>query len=355
MEVDNFKTKYFKYKSKYLRLKLQAAGAFPDGRALQQNYQGVDRPIISIPNGGRIEGFNGSLQCMWISILDYLKRNGHPNMTLAELRDYAGITGRFLHEEFDNDNANHRDAFNFLAELFDLQINVYVSTEGGKLDQRFKHVDSDRIIPGFWSEHNGSNTVNIISFGRHFELIVGGSVFGGVGTGGVEYVPAIKSKDKKYLAFNKLKGKERIDASVVICIENLENIKNKIILDITESEINVDAMDDAEFEQFLKQLDDKTKESTKDITLLIDSLKLLQQEITNDKNNVKTFDKLLEENIEGDRLAVVVTNRAGAQKRIDDGYKRINELLENCRKFQPNIKKGRRRRRGRRRRGGKKK
>jgi hypothetical protein len=38
------------------------------------------------------------LQCFWISILDYLHRNGHPYLTLRELRRNDGLGENTEHD-----------------------------------------------------------------------------------------------------------------------------------------------------------------------------------------------------------------------------------------------------------------
>lgn len=60
----SYKEKYLKYKNKYLQLKNQFGGFLKDGSTAK-----------TIGNTGEMQGMRN--QCFWISILQFLNRNGH--------------------------------------------------------------------------------------------------------------------------------------------------------------------------------------------------------------------------------------------------------------------------------------
>ena len=171
--MTNYLKKYLKYKHKYLELK-----------KLTNHQIGAQRKVKTISNGGNIEGM--SLQCFWISILDYLRRNGYPELTLRVLRTKAGLGSDTEHTMFDIDyligSALNRQPVFFnaatqIARLYDLRIQIYTTTHDGE-------VTTPRGVIG-----NGSRQVEIAQFGiAHFELIDE--------TVGDTFIPAVSIKGK---------------------------------------------------------------------------------------------------------------------------------------------------------------
>ena len=151
--------KYLKYKQKYLELK-----------NLNTLQFGGQRRVKTVENTGSREGM--SMQCFWISILDHLRINGHPTLTLRELRNQAGLGPDTENMIFDIDylvgppldrqpiffNAAIR-----IAEIYNLRIQVYAANRDGE----FALTDSPRGLIG-----TGANLVELAQFGiAHFELI----------------------------------------------------------------------------------------------------------------------------------------------------------------------------------------
>ena len=152
--------KYLKYKHKYLELK--KTNTFQ----LANQQFGGQRKVRTIGNNGRLEGMK--LQCFWISILDYLRRNGHPDLSLRDLRSNAGLDARTEEMMFDIDYsvdgmAIFYNAATQIAEIYNLRIQVYAANRDGE----FVMTDSPRGIIGA-----GRNLVELAQFGiAHFELI----------------------------------------------------------------------------------------------------------------------------------------------------------------------------------------
>lgn len=149
----SYKEKYLKYKNKYIKLKNQIGGWLDFG-----SY------VKTIQNDGRQEGM--TLQCFWISILQYLNSHNHPGLTLRELRAYAGLTTNTEHEMFDTESAEFINAAETIAQNFGLQIYVYRVTQDGMIIERGRQFPHDNY------REDNVNIVNIASFGLyHFELI----------------------------------------------------------------------------------------------------------------------------------------------------------------------------------------
>ena len=144
----SYKEKYLKYKNKYLKLKNQFGGYLEEGTIVK-----------TIFNNGRMEGMSN--QCFWISILQFLNRNGYTNLRLGELRTSVGLDYSTQHTMFDSFNKKFDAAAMRAVQIYNLTIIVYTVTSSGK------------IIRGAASYENGENIVNIAMFGQqHFQLIV---------------------------------------------------------------------------------------------------------------------------------------------------------------------------------------
>ena len=168
--------KYLKYKQKYLELKKT--------NTLQYGGQ---RRVKTVGNTGSRDDM--SMQCFWISILDYLRRNGYPDLTLRELRRNAGLGADTEHMMFDIDylvgppldrQPIFFNAATRIAEIYNLRIQVYAANRDGE----FALTDSPRGLIG-----NGANLVELAQFGiAHFELIDA--------VHGSDFVPAVLVKGK---------------------------------------------------------------------------------------------------------------------------------------------------------------
>lgn len=161
----------------YLNLQtLQTQFKFPEDFEPSQK----PRKVKTISNTGSLEGM--SLQCFWISILDYLHRNGHPYLTLRELRRNAGLGADTEHEIFviGDGQTIFYNAATLITEIYNLSIQIYSATRYGD----FAVTDSPRGLIG-----DGANLVELAQFGiGHFELIDN--------VDGSEFIPAVLVKRK---------------------------------------------------------------------------------------------------------------------------------------------------------------
>jgi hypothetical protein len=207
--------KYLKYKNKYLELKKQLGG----------------RRVKTIPNSGVLEGMTN--QCFWISILNYLQRNGHPALTLRQLRTRAGLGADTEHTMFDIDHRNRHghvdnifyNAATRIANLYNLRIQVYSVDQRGEILGGRAHIGDDPNNP----------VVEIAQFGlAHFELING--------VGGA-FQPAVVVKGKLTKVINQ-KMKPRY----------LELSEHQGFLKILEKQLKEDA--DYYYSRILKERDD---------------------------------------------------------------------------------------------------
>jgi hypothetical protein len=156
----NYKKKYIKYKNKYLKLK-------------NKNYQIGGEIIKTISNDGRMEGM--SLQCFWISILQYLRKNGFHDLTLRELRMHAGLHSDTEHTMFDTyaeDSAGNHffiTAAEKIANVFHINIQVYTAI------REYPYIiasDEPAYFIPLGVPNPAYSTVKLANFGMiHFELI----------------------------------------------------------------------------------------------------------------------------------------------------------------------------------------
>ena len=180
-----YKHKYLKYKHKYLELKKLN---YQLNNVEQLGGHGQDR-VKTISNTGSLD--NMSMQCFWISILDYLHRNGYPDLTLRELRDHAGLSANTEHVMFDidysvNEQAIFYNAATQIAGIYNLRIQIYTATRKGE----FALTDSPRGLIG-----EGDYLVELAQFGiGHFELIDVDN--------GSDFIPAVVVKGQLQKATN---------------------------------------------------------------------------------------------------------------------------------------------------------
>jgi hypothetical protein len=168
--MENYKYKYLKYKKKYLMLvekqkKLNNKNnykMFLGGGSLV-----IGSTVETIFNDGSQE--NMINQCFWISILQYLKLNGHKDLTLRELRSNVGLDSKTERMMFDTNylinegNENipiFFNAANRIADLYNIMIEVYTVDHTGKVLNQRDSIGSSK------------NIVRIAQFGLlHFQLI----------------------------------------------------------------------------------------------------------------------------------------------------------------------------------------
>ena len=269
----SYKVKYLKYKNKYLKLKNQFGGFLEEGSTAK-----------TIRNTGQMEGMRN--QCFWISILNFLNRNGHPSLTLRELRASVGLYKNTQYTMFDSFNNEFNNAAIRAVEIYNLTITVYTVTSSG------------RIIRGAASYGNGQNIVNIAMFGqRHFELIV---------ENGNNFVPAVIFK-------NELKKFDEIEYNIDVnmkqkylelneTINNLNFYKNELkenidkmnqkTTDIINIMGNPELYGDAT-KQFLKIERDNYKKIKFENHLLSNQIKELEDNIASFKLIIKLYEEKL--------------------------------------------------------------
>ena len=144
----DFKEKYLKYKTKYLQLKKQIGG----------------RRVITKPNSGQVDGMIN--QCFWISLVDYLRVHGFPDLTVRQLREQATSGGRLIinGEREMLDTFIHTDVVEQIASYYNLTIRGFPVDGNGNM-----------LYDGLFHQFgNGPNIVEIANFGLyHFQLITG--------------------------------------------------------------------------------------------------------------------------------------------------------------------------------------
>jgi hypothetical protein len=224
----NSQEKYLKYKSKYLALKKALFGG---------------RRVRTIPNGGGREGM--SQQCFWISILDYLNRNGHPALTLRELRTQAGLDASTEHTMFDSVIESFRAAANRIVARYNLTITILpISRDGVVL---FNGSHGDRI-------GNGANRIEIGQYGiGHFELIVGDLADD---AGDSSFVPLVSVK-QKLVNLSSLPEKEK---KIYDKYNERYSLLKIIIAQLEEDKVTYGKQIDEKFKLKDSTLDKQTKE-----------------------------------------------------------------------------------------------
>merc|ERR1711871_841262 len=95
----------------------------------------------------------------------------------------------------DEDNEEHKEALKRLSDMYQLDIFIWNVTLDGYLDSKLINALNNDIAPRYRVGDSYTNIVNIASYGYHFELITGGSIFGDCNssietqTCGKNYVP----------------------------------------------------------------------------------------------------------------------------------------------------------------------
>tara|TARA_B100001093_G_scaffold43771_1_gene37081 strand:+ start:960 stop:2177 length:1218 start_codon:yes stop_codon:yes gene_type:complete len=173
----------------------------------------LQRELNLFVNGGLIESGherNGirqtksfSQQCMYISIYDYLtlkqnfdgsfedfKRSIDPNKNTPD------------NMEWDEFNTNHKEVLRKAAVIYELDIRIWQRSffDPNYLDQGNNFFDLDRklIRPRYREGAGNINIVNVAANIRHFELIIGGSIFGNNDT----YNTQIQAQDNRGIQKN---------------------------------------------------------------------------------------------------------------------------------------------------------
>ena len=250
----------------------QTQWKFPEDIELSQAPQ-LQRKVKTISNTGSREDMTN--QCFWISILDYLRRNGHPYLTLRELRENAGLGADTEHEMFNMDDGQmiFYNAATLIAEIYNLSIQIYSANRYGE----FAITDSPRGLIG-----SGYNLVELAQFGiGHFELI--DNIYGS------EFIPAVLVKRKlkkitdidprvrdRYLILSEYQGMLKIlrDQSKVNSVVYKKELKTKKKLQ-SSKELTPDQK-----EIFLTQHNEFLDELVKEIIATEEKITKLEEEIS---------------------------------------------------------------------------
>jgi hypothetical protein len=312
--MTEYRKKYLKYKKKYLESKIN------------NKQTGGGQTVKTIPNNGALEGM--SVQCFWISILDYLKRNGHPSLTLRELRNQGGLGTDTEQTMFDIDylvgpeldrqpiffNAAIR-----IAELYNLRIQIYTASRSSG--------DNIGITTPRASIGDGTNLVEIAQFGiGHFELI---------DANGSNFIPAV---------FIKGELTKNIDPVMKDIYYQLS--ENEGMLQILNSELTVNNYN---YDKELKAKEDIKKSvyftpSQKDIFIteqeqsldkLVNNINVIEKKIKQLEEEISSF-KLIISEFEGDIPSQIETKdrkedreseREQKERKQKEIYRKINEKV----------------------------
>jgi hypothetical protein len=104
-------------------------------------------------------------QCMWISVLDYLKHFLNRKITLGELRYIGMLDDTTRYSMFDINNGTFVRSIDAIANNFNLHIQIYYVNANGYCRWLGNHQFD-------FGNFTSTNIVNIAAFGNHFELIV---------------------------------------------------------------------------------------------------------------------------------------------------------------------------------------
>ncbi len=268
----NYQKKILKYKARYLMLKNkinQVGGAkIPFGAIVKVNVQ-----------NGVMDGL--SQQCMWISILQYLQQY-HPDkhnyqiLTIDQLRGIAGLSDDTKHNEFDDTIPMFIQALRRTVDVFGLHINFY-SGERYSVDDGLSIVyDNINEIP-HPSENmrinRYPNEVNIISYGRHFELILPNKqvsdykIFLPLEKNLYDMTTAPKDIKKKYQEYDELRSR-------LLHIEKEINQVRINKLNQMPKDWDEERRAKAQ-EQYMKERDDLLKEIYEPLSRLKEELKMM--------------------------------------------------------------------------------
>lgn len=145
-----------------------------------------------------------SNQCMWISIRDYLQNYRDINISVREVREYAGLDATTEHSQFDWETPKFRHGIERVCEICSLQLNCYLVDHDGRPNEYLFFDPETKTLPMPMHTINdrGQHIVNIAFYGAHFQLITSG--YNMARYYGKSKVP-IKAQPLKLLHFIKIK------------------------------------------------------------------------------------------------------------------------------------------------------
>tara|TARA_B100000524_G_scaffold348389_1_gene252768 strand:+ start:1893 stop:2900 length:1008 start_codon:yes stop_codon:yes gene_type:complete len=224
----------------------------------------ITQPVITIPNNGMLEPINKYFlpknseeaqkyrnKCMFISIYQFLKlTKPFSDIINRDFDVFRGLLSNILrdkyykqYEEWDETDDKDKEALKQISDLFKLDIRIWESKEkflgitDKKLDTtmatakigdetRKEHPEIKVLIqpiaPVFRYGAGQEHVVNILYYPGHFELIVGGSIFGEVNK------DSLKKWDELDLTSIQRGGKLDNDSSSATSNTSSENYKYEI-------------------------------------------------------------------------------------------------------------------------------
>jgi hypothetical protein len=278
----NYKLKYLKYKSKYLDNKYLLSG-------------GTIYNIQVITNNGNCSNLNPTIpntqysnQCIWISILDYLKLNRFSEFSewnLDKIRNIASSNNTPINsnlECFDFDI--HEIAIQNVVNYFNINIRIYTPFWKNNIIRDNNLQINDFTYLEIKPINQLSNQlVNIISYGNHFELITNISENNDNNTSNsTVFKPDIKLayessvdkeisdkisiNDKSDKVNNILLELNNIDQEITFLLNQIKNIDNEIKTYKFFIENNIEDVDTNEYNTKIKELEitKKNLQSKKD-------------------------------------------------------------------------------------------
>lgn len=230
----------------------------PEYSDIYETLKAVNNPkIITIHNDGTGGETGMSLQCMWISIRDYLNYHTGTNYTIrqvkemAKWKDYYGINTilgtKTDNIPFDNKDAYMADALNALCKALCIYINIIDINGDGVINYETSYdPNNDKPKKQTYSNHdeecnNGEspNPVYIASFGFHFELIT--KIIGIDGT--IKYELTKSDYYKLPTNTNEFNPRVLIKGKLVTINDTLESEEDKnlrtMIIKLTEINLNI--------------------------------------------------------------------------------------------------------------------
>lgn len=179
----NYEKKYLKYKTKYLELKIKKNYVKLKSKYVLKGGGGSRGQFRVIRNTGSDNDGALTNQCMWISIRDFLRLNGSPDITTDQIRQIAGIPDRLNHTMFDFNNTELQNALRRLVNHFNLRLRIFPVEHTGQPSRYWynDYVEGEPLRPAeIFGPSLGNNmgapkNVNLAQYGTgHFNLIVGG-------------------------------------------------------------------------------------------------------------------------------------------------------------------------------------
>jgi hypothetical protein len=179
----NYRNKNRKNKKKYSLRKNTKHG----GHKTYKNPNIVRPNFEVIPNNGvpRERGTRMSNQCLWISIVDFLNREGIADIQTGEQITVSGIRSLLSQQNYVINNENQMadtqqlyDSLLNLSQLYNLRFEFFdISNEEGVYRRENGEIINNNyfVIDNSVEGNHDTNVVPIAFYGHHFQLITSGT------------------------------------------------------------------------------------------------------------------------------------------------------------------------------------